>query len=159
MARNKQVGRVVTIAGIAAIGALVTFMVLLQAAESKNNNFKRAFERIVLDTNALTEEYQVEEGRWKAGRYDNATMVSIVEKYLPRYQELVGRAEALETPDKYRTAQGLLVKAIQSEKESNEHFRNYLATGDRSEYEKSSDLLSKSLAYSVDADAAIKAAG
>lgn len=156
---RKLTSRIITVGGIAVIAALVAFMVFLQVEASRNNDYKRAFEQIVIDTNALTQQYQAEEGRWLAKEYDNGTMIAIIDQYLPRYQGLADRAEALDTPERYREAQGYLVSAIDSEKKSNEHFRNYLATGDQEEYDRSSSMLSKSLADSARADAAIKAAG
>lgn len=156
---RKRTSRIITIGGIAVITALVAFMVFLQVEASRNNDYKRAFEQIVVDTNALTQQYQAEEGRWLAKEYDNSTMIAIVDQYLPRYQGLVDRAESLDTPERYKEAHGYLVSSINSEKKSNEHFRNYLATGDQSEYDKSLLMLNKSFADSARADAAIKAAG
>lgn len=156
---RKQTSRIITIGGIAVITALVAFMIFLQVEASRNNNFKRAFEQIVVDTNALTQHYQAEEGKWLAKEYDNSTMIAVIDQYSPRYQGLVDRAEDLDTPERYREAHGYLVSAIESEKKSNEHFRNYLATGDQSEYDKASSMLSKSFAESANADAAIKSAG
>lgn len=156
---RKRTSRMITIGGIAVITALVAFMVFLQVEASKNNDYKRAFEQIVIDTNALTQQYQAEEGKWLAKEYDNSTMIAIIDQYVPRYQALVDRAEAIDAPERYKVAHGYLVSAIDSEKKSNEHFRNYVATGDQSEYDKSSSMLSKSLADSANADAAIKAAG
>jgi hypothetical protein len=156
---RKRTSRIITVGGFVVIGALIAFMVFLQVEATRNNEFKRAFEQIVVDVNVLTQEYQAEEGKWLAKEYDNSTMIAAVDKYLPRYEELVDRAEALDTPERYREARSYLVSAIESEKQSNEHFRNYLVTGDQREYEKSTDLLNKSLRDSASADAAIKAAG
>jgi hypothetical protein len=156
---RKQTSRIITIGGMAAITALVAFMVFLQVEASRNNDYKRAFEQIVIDTNVLTQQYQAEEGRWLAKEYDNNTMIAIIDQYIPRYQGLVDRAGALDTPERYREAHGYLVSAIDSEKKSNEHFRNYLAAGDQQEYDRSSSMLSRSLADSARADSAIKAAG
>jgi len=156
---RKRTSRIVTIGGIAAITALVGFMIALQVEASRNNDFRRSFEQIVIDVDALTQQYQVAEGKWLTKEYDNGTMIAAIDQYAPRYQALIDRAEALDAPERYRTAQGYLVSAIESEKQSNEHFRIYLVTGDETEYEKSSDMLSKSLRDSVNADAAIKEAG
>lgn len=156
---RKQTSRIITIGGIAAIAVLVGFMISLQMSAARNNEFKRGFEKIVIEVNTLTQQYQAEEGKWLAKKYDNSTMISVINQYLPRYQELVDRAEALDTPERYNEAQGYLASAILSEKQSNEHFRNYLVSGDQREYDMSSDLLTKSLTDSANADAAIKAAG
>ena len=158
MPRNrKQTRRLITFGGIAVIGVLIAFMVFLQVEASRNNEFKRAFEKIVIDTNALTQEYTIQEDQWLSR--DNNTMVQVIDQYLPKYDMLVERANALDTPEKYKAAQEYLVSAIDLERQSYQHFRNFLVTGDESEYEISSDMISRSLEESVNADGAIKAAG
>ena len=147
----------ITFGGIAVIGVLIAFMVFLQVEASRNNEFKRAFEKIVIDTNALTQEYTTQEDQWLSR--DNNTMVQVIDQYLPKYDMLVERANALDTPEKYKAAQEYLVSAIDLERQSYQHFRNFLVTGDESEYEISSDMISRSLEESVNADGAIKAAG
>jgi hypothetical protein len=133
-------------------------MVFLQVETSRNNDFKRAFERLVIDTNALTQQYTAEEDMWWLSR-DNNTMIQVIDQYLPKYDELIQRAKTLNTPEKYQSAHEYLVSAIELERQSHQHFRNYLATDDKNEYEKSSQMISRSLEQSVKADAAIKAAG
>jgi hypothetical protein len=147
----------ITFGGIAVIGVLIAFMVFLQVEASRNNEFKRAFEKIVIDTNALTQEYTIQEDQWLSR--DNNTMIQVIDQYLPNYDMLVERAKALDTPEKYKAAQEYLVSAIDLERQSYQHFRNFLVTGDESEYEISSDMISRSLEESVNADGAIKAAG
>jgi hypothetical protein len=154
---RKQTRRLIIFGGIAVIGALIAFMVFLQVEASRNNDFKRAFERIVIDTNALTQQYTAEEDMWLSR--DNNTMIQVIDQYLPRYDELIERAKALNTPEKYKSAHDYLVSAIELERQSHQHFRNYLATADQSEYEKSSEMISRSLEQSINADAAIKEVG
>jgi len=132
-------------------------MVFLQIEASRNNEFKRAYEQIILDTNALTQEYTAEEERWLS--QNNNTLIQVIDRYLPRYDLLIERANTLNTPEKYESAKNYLVSAIELERQSYEHFRNYLVTSDQSEYQESSDLISTSLEQSVNADAAIKEAG
>jgi hypothetical protein len=157
--RKKQVNRLVTIAGIGAIAAIVAFFTFLQVEAARNNEFKRLIDQIAFDTIALTREYQAEEGNWNSKQYDNSTMIAIIDDYQPRYQELIDRANAVDTPERYKAAKDYLIKSVEAEKQSNERFRDYLVTGDRSEYERSVDLFSQSLQYSASYDAAIKEAG
>ena len=156
---RKRTSRIITYAGIGAIAAIIAFMVLLQVQNAKNNDFKKSIDNIAFDAISLTRQYQAEEGKWVNRQYDNNTMISIVDKYLPRYQQLIDRADALDTPERYKAASMYLVSAIESEKESNEHFRTYLVTGNQTEYQRSSDLLSESFSQSGNYDAAIRAAG
>ena len=154
---RKQTRRLITFGGIAIIGVLIAFMVFLQVEASRNNEFKRAFEKIVIDTNALTQDYTIQEDQWLSR--DNNTLIQVIDQYLPKYDMLVERAKALDPPEKYKSAQEYLVSAIDLERQSYQHFRNYLVTGEESEYEISSDMISRSLEESVNADGAIKAAG
>lgn len=149
----------ITYGGIAAIAAIVGFMVFLQVEAARNNEFRKAIDGIALDTIALTQEYQAEEGKWNEKQYNNRTMIGVIDSYQPRYQEILDRAQALDTPDRYKVARENLVKAVDAEMQSNQHFRNYLTNGDPEEYRKSIDLFSRSLQYSADYDAAIVAAG
>ena len=129
----------------------------LQIDVSRNNEFKRAFEQIVIDTNALTQQYTAEEQRWLP--QDNNTLIQVIDQYLPRYDQLIERANALNAPEKYESARNYLISAIELERQSYEHFRNYLVTANQNEYQESSELILRSLEQSVNADADIKEAG
>jgi hypothetical protein len=153
------VSRIITLAGLAVIGIAIGFLVFLQIDTARNSQFRQSANGIAVDLINLTRNYQSEEHKWTTKQYDNNTMASIIQSYDPRYQQLVDRANALDTPEKYKTVQNMLVQAIETEKESNDHLRSYLLTGNSSEYQLSTDLLSKSYAYSGDYDAALKAAG
>jgi hypothetical protein len=155
--RRGQTRRLITFGGIAVIGALIAFMMFLQIDVSRNNEFKKAFEQIVIDTNALTQQYTAEEQRWLP--QDNNTLIQVIDQYLPRYDQLIERANALNTPEKYESARNYLISAIELERQSYEHFRNYLVTGNQNEYQESSELITRSLEQSVNADADIKEAG
>ncbi len=159
MTKRKKASRAITIGGLVAVGAIIAFMVFLQAEAGRNNDFKRSIDGIAFDAIALTMDYQAEEGKWTNKQYDNNTMVSIIDQYDPRYEELVDRAKNLNTPEKYRVARDSLIKAVEAEQKSNIHLRNYIATSSIEEYERSIDLFSLSLQYSADYDSAIKVAG
>ena len=158
MAKRKA-SKAVTIGGLAAVAAVVVVMILLFAADRRNSDAARSMDGIALDAITLTREYQEEEGKWAKKQYDNATMIGIIEKYDPRYQALIERADQLDVPERYNVPQDLLVKAVESERRSNLHLRNHLVSGSQEEYEKSIDLFSLSLQYSADYDAAMKSAG
>ena len=157
--KKSKTNRIITFAGIAIIAAIIAFMVSLQTQNLRNNEFKKSIDSIANDTVVLSRQYQAEEGKWVNKQYDNKTMISIINNYLPKYQELIDKAKALDTPDKYKDARAYLVDAIETEKQSNEHFRNYLVSGNRTEYQVSSNLLSKSLSDSAGYDSTIRAAG
>lgn len=159
MVKRNRMSRAITIGGLAAVAALIAFMVLLQVEARRNNDFRKDIDAIATDSIALTGEYQAEEGKWTKRQYDNSTMIGIIEKYDVRYDDLIGRARNLDTPDRYIAARDFLIKALETEQQGNLHLRNYIETGSQDEYRKSIDLVSLSLQYSAEYDAAMEAAG
>ena len=112
----------------------------------------------------MTQNYQSEIGKWLLKQYDNKTMVLITDKYLPQFQKLVTRAQALQpvtraqalqpTTTKYLQAKDLYVKSLQSEIGSYMHFRSFLATGNNTEDDISTQLLTNALKYEINSFAA-----
>ena len=137
----------------------MAFVVYLQMQTQRDTEFKQSSNAIALDLINLTQSYQAEEQKWTTKQNDNITMASIIHSYDSRYQSLLERTNALDTPDKYKTVRDMLALSIQTEQQSNDHLRSYLITGNATEYKLSSDYLSKSYAYSGDYNAALTAAG
>jgi hypothetical protein len=125
--------------------------------------FEDAFIAIVNDTRSLSIAYQDEIAKLESGVYDNQTFVKITDLYLQRYQQLLARADTLKQwpamlPMDYSRAIDLYSESITTEMESQEHFRNYLSTGDLSENERSLELLSESLRFEIEAFNAFRSA-
>lgn len=125
--------------------------------------FEDAFIAIVNDTRSLSIAYQDEIAKLESGVYDNQTFVKITDLYLQRYQQLLARADTLNQwpamiPMDYTRAIDLYSESIRTEMESQEHFRNYLSTGDLSENERSLELLSESLRFEIEAFNAFRSA-
>ncbi|HEY6884148.1 MAG TPA: hypothetical protein VI278_08945 [Nitrososphaeraceae archaeon] len=117
--------------------------------------FQISYEMLINDSHLLTQTYQKEIGKWQSKQYDNKTMISITDNYLPRFQKLVNRAGSLQpTTAKYLQAKDLYVKSLQSEIRSYIHFRNFLVTGNRTEDDTSTQLLSSALNYEIKSFAA-----
>ena len=120
------------------------------------HDFEDAFIEIVNDTRSLTIAYQEEIAKLESGVYDNETFVTITDLYLQMYQQLLARADTLKhwpstLPTNYGKAIELYSESIRTEMMSQEHFRNYLSTGDLSENERSVELLSESLRFEIEA--------
>jgi hypothetical protein len=118
--------------------------------------FEDAFIGLVNDTRSLSIAYQDEIAKLQSGVYDNQTFVTITNLYLQMYQQLLDRANALNQstvalPTNYSKAIDLYSESIRSEMMSQEHFRNYLTTGDLLENERSLELLTDSLRYEIEA--------
>ena len=74
---------------------------------------------------------------------------------MPEFQKLVKRAQALQpTTVKYLQAKDLYVKSLQSEIGSYMHFRNFLATGNNTDDNISTQLLTDALKYEINSFAA-----
>jgi hypothetical protein len=86
-------------------------------------------------------------------------MVAITDNYLPKYQNLVSESKALQPPKQYQDATDLYTKSLESELQSNTHFRNYLSTNNSTENKLSSKLLSDSFNYEIEAFKKLKATG
>jgi hypothetical protein len=118
--------------------------------DNKTQSFHLVYETLINDSHSLTESYQKEIGKWQSKQYNNKTMVLVTDKYLPQFQKLVSRAQALQpTTIKYLQAKELYIKSLQSEIGSYMHFRNFLATGSKTEDNISTQLLSNALKYEI----------
>lgn len=123
--------------------------------------FEDAFVAIVNDTRTLSLAYQDEIAKLQSGVYYNQTFVTITDRYLQMYQQLLSRAYALKQwpaslPLNYSKAIDLYSESIRTEMMSQEHFRNYLSTGDLSENERSLELLSESFRFEIEAFSAFR---
>ncbi len=123
--------------------------------------FEDAFIGIVNDTRSLSLAYQDEIAKLQSGVYDNQTFVTVTDLYLQKYEQLLARADALKQwpgslPLNYSKAIDLYSESIRTEMMSQEHYRNYISTGDSSENERSLELLSDSLRFEIEAFNAFK---
>jgi len=120
-------------------------------ADNKTQSFHVAYETLINDSHSLTESYQKEIGKWRSKQYDNKTMILITDKYLPEFHKLVSRAQALQPATaKYLQAKDLYINSLQSEIGSYMHFRNFLVTGNKTEDDTSTQLLSNALKFEVE---------
>ena len=157
--KYKQRERIIIFSGIGVLALIVAFAVYLQLQRSKVQTFTEAYGKLLDDSRTLTHNYQNEVGKWKLKQNSNYTMISITDQYLPKFQSLIDRAKALPPSDKYTKARDFTIQSFQSELESYKHFRNLLATGNKGEDTKSTQLLSDALKYETQAFAAFNAAG
>lgn len=123
------------------------------------HSFEESFAKLVSETRSLSLSYQNEIGKWQLNHHDNISMISITNDYLQRFQEIVEKITGLKPPSaEYKRALDLFAKSIQSEIASHIHFKNFLATGDLKEDERSIQLFSDAFRYEKEAFDAFKAA-
>lgn len=121
--------------------------------------FEKSFAKLVNDTRSLSLSYQDEIGKWQLNQHDNGSMITITNDYLLKFQQIAERVQGLIPPSEgYRRALDLFAESIQSEMASHRHFRNFLATGDPKEDERSIQLFSDAFKYEKEAFDAFKTA-
>ena len=114
-------------------------------------SFVGSFENLVKEVNNLSQSYYNETGNSGNGQVDNETIISITDNYKPKYESLIDKAKDLQPPEQFQNGTDLYIKSVESELQSNNHFRNYLATNNATENELSIKLLSDSLNYETEA--------
>ena len=95
--------------------------------------FRSSLSGIVNQSLRLTNSYQDEIGKWRANQYDNSTIISITDSYVPKFENLVHSAQDLSFPKYYKNIHDALVNSLKSETDSYKHFRNYLVSGNKTE--------------------------
>src|SRR5437870_5012666 len=130
MKKGSQKKRRVIITAIFAIAvtAIIIYLIVsLQLQNIRRQSFVQSFERLVSKAHMLTQSYQKEVGKWQAKQYENKTMISITNDYLPKYKGLLNESKSLNPPANklYKNAVELYTKSIELELESNIDFRNY----------------------------------
>ena len=111
--------------------------------------FRSALSGIVNQSLILTKSYQDEIGKWISNQYDNSTLIFITDSFVPKFMNLVNSAQNMTFPNDYKNIHDALVNSLKSETDSYKHFRNYLVSGNKTEDEISTDLLTKALQYEM----------
>ncbi len=111
--------------------------------------FRSSLSGIVNQSLILTKSYQDEIGKWRSNQYDNSTLISITDSFVPKFVNLVNSAQNMTFPKDYKNIHDALVNSLKSETDSYKHFRNYLVSGNKTEDEISTDLLTKALQYEM----------
>jgi hypothetical protein len=122
-------------------------------------SFVSSFENLVKKANNLSQSYHNETGKSAKGQVDNKTIIAITDSFKPKYQSLINEAKALQPPKQFQNATDLYIKSLESELQSNNHFRNSLATNNSTESKLSSKLLSDAFNYEIEAFKKLKASG
>jgi len=109
--------------------------------------FRTSLDNLVHQSQNLTKSYQDEIGKWRMNQYNNYPLVSITNSFIPKFQYLINIAENLTYPKDYKYIHDTLVNSLASETDSYRHFRNYLISGNKTEDEISTNLLSRAFQY------------
>jgi hypothetical protein len=133
---------------ISCIGLSIVSMGITGAlSQTDLEKFRSDLNNIVKQSGNLTESYNVEIGKWLSKQYDNSTLVSKTDLFVPKFESLVKSAENMTYPTDFKYVHEALVNSLNSETESYKHFRNYLLSGNNTENTISIDFLSIAYQY------------
>ena len=136
-----------------------TYQVLAQSpTQSNEQTFANSFQGIVDETGLLAHDYDAQVQKWQRGELSNETMASITDTYSPKYQALINRTNDLQTPAGYENVTNLYAKSLESELKSNNQFRDYLLTGNKTGSEVSMQSLSDAFRYEIESFKAFNSA-
>jgi hypothetical protein len=128
------------------------------ASNNKNQLFVTSFQNVVNKALLLTHDFDIEIQKWKRGEQNNETMVSITDSYVPRFKELITLVKDLQAPKQFENVTKFYLMSLQSELQSNIHYRNSLVSGNTTESLLSSKLYSDALRYEMESFGAFRAA-
>jgi flagellar hook-basal body complex protein FliE len=154
-----------TLLGLSSLLIILSFTIVTYSNPSQlsfaqnGTSFVSSFEKLVKKANNLSQSYHNETGKFAKGQINNKTMIAITDNYLPKYQSLINESKSLQPPKQFQNATDLYTKSLESELQSNNHFRNYLSTNNSTENKLSSKLLSDSFTNEIEAFKKLKATG
>jgi len=122
-------------------------------------SFVKSFEQLVNQAHNLTQSYQNEVTKWRTHQFDNKTMISIINDYIPKYENLVNQSKTLQPPKQFQNATNVYTKSLESELQSNVHFKNYVSTNNSTENKLSSQFLQEAANHEFDAFKALAPSG
>jgi hypothetical protein len=118
---------------------------IIAFSQSEEQNFRLELNTIVNKSQALTKNYQSEIGKWTTHQINNTTLISITDSYIPKFVDLTYLARNISYPAELIPIYDALVNSLASETDSYKHFRSFLATGNKTEDDISTDLLTRAL--------------
>ena len=122
-------------------------IIAIATSQSDLEYFRSALSHIVNESQQLTKSYQDEIRKWTSGQYDNYTLISVTDSFLPKFDNLISNAKNMTYPNEYKYVHEALVNSLSSETESYRHYRDYLVSGNKTEDDVSTDLLSQAFQY------------
>lgn len=157
---SERIKGIVAVAFLASVSSLIFIanevnIGFSTSSSGEDTEFLNNFYALVNDTNRVSQNYDEEFGKWKNGEIDDQQIVQIIDSYLPQYDQLISEASSLNTPEKFQNALDLYIKSLNSERESNALFSEFVTTGDASLSETSRNLLDEAYKYESNSFASI----
>lgn len=130
--------------------------VTAQLAVTTDNEFLGKFIGLTNKSGALTNSYQQEIGKWENNQYSNTTIMMITNDTILRIDDLIDETNNLQIPEKFKDGVSLYTKSLEAERDSYKLFGDFIKTGNPALNETSTDRLTDSLKYEIEAFKAIQ---
>jgi hypothetical protein len=130
--------------------------VTAQLEDIADEEFLSNFIELTNKSGALTNSYQQEIGKWENNQYSNTTIMMITNDTIAQINNLIDETNNLQIPEKFKNGVSLYIKSLESEQDSYEQFGDFIKTGNTVLNETSTDLLTDSLKYEIEAFKAIQ---
>ena len=101
-------------------------IIAIATSQSDLEYFRSALSHIVNESQQLTKSYQDEIRKWTSGQYDNYTLISVTDSFLPKFDTLISNAKNMSYPNEYKYVHEALVNSLSSEIESYRHYKTIL---------------------------------
>jgi hypothetical protein len=126
-------------------------------AATADQEFLNDFIELTNKSGALTNSYQQEIGKWENNEYSDGTIMTITNETVTQINNLIDETSNLQIPEKFKNGVSLYTKSLEAERDSYMQFGDFIKTGDPALNETSTDLLTDSLKYEIEAFKAIEA--
>jgi hypothetical protein len=130
--------------------------VTAQLEDTTDEEFLSNFIELTNKSGALTNSYQQEIGKWENNQYSNTTIMMITNDTITQINNLIDETNNLQIPEKFKNGVSLYIKSLESEQDSYKQFGDFIKTGNPALNETSTDLLTDSLKYEIEAFKAIQ---
>jgi hypothetical protein len=130
--------------------------VAAQTGVTTDDEFLSNFIELTNKSGALTNSYQQEIGKWENNQYSNTTIMMITDDTVAQINNLIDETSSLQTPERFKDGVSLYTQSLEAERDSYEQFGDFIETGDPALNETSTDLLTDSLKYEIEAFKAIQ---
>jgi hypothetical protein len=125
--------------------------VTAQSTTTADNEFMNNFIGLTNKSGALTNSYQQEVGKWDNNEYSDTTIMMITNDTIVQINNLIDETNNLQVPEKFKDGISLYTKSLESERDSYKQFGDFIKTGNPALNETSTDLLTDSLKYEIEA--------
>jgi hypothetical protein len=125
--------------------------VTAQLGVTTDEEFLNNFIGLTNKSGALTNSYQQEIGKWENNQYNNTTIMMITNDTVAQINNLIDETNNLQTPEKFKDGISLYTKSLEAERDSYRQFGEFIKTGNPQLNETSTDLLTDSLKYEIEA--------